>query len=141
MDTFDEGIKLIKYIIEEVDDFKIYIYYADYDEKKLREEIINENKFPEQTYYLSDSPPIYSGSKKTLHLFYERKRFYGINADGSAHHFRLGVALTDNVINLFKNKYANFKLMENNKLESGLQNKVFYIELLIKETAKKNQES
>lgn len=137
METFDEGIKFVKYIIEEVDDYKIYIYYADYEEKKFKEELLNNIKFPEKSFYMSENPPEYAGSDKTLHLYYERKRFYGINADGSAHHFRLGVALTKNVIEFLKNKYANFKTMQNNRLESGLQNKVFYIELMIKEAAKR----
>ncbi len=104
---------------------------------KFKAELKNDLNFSENCYYLKDNPPAFAGSEKTLHLFFERTRFYGINTDGSAHHFRLGVVLPVNVIEFLTNKYSHFELMGNKRLESGLQNKVFYIELMIKEAAKK----
>ena len=137
MDTFEDGIKIVKYFIEEVDNYKIHIYYNDYEEKKLEEEMLNNKQLPAERYFLSEKVSKYIGEDKSLHIFYERKRFYGINADGTSHHFRLGLALPANIMKYFTEKYKNFKLMENRKLESGMQNKVFFIELIIKEEIEK----
>ena len=136
MDTFEEGIKIVKYFIEDVDDYKIHIYFNDYEEKKLVEELLNNLSLPSERYFLHEKVSEYVGENKSLHIFYERKHFYGINADATSHHFRLGLALPVKIITYFINKYKNFKLMENGKLESGMQNKVFYIELIIKEAIK-----
>lgn len=136
MDTFDDGIKFVKYFIEELENYKIHIYYNEFDEKKIISELLNEQKLPENIYFMQEHVTEFAGEDRSLHLFYERNRYYGINADGTSHHFRLGVLLPEIVVKFLTNKYKNFKLMENRRLESGMQNKVFFIELLIKEAIK-----
>jgi hypothetical protein len=138
MDTFEEGIRFVKYFVDEADAYRIHIYYNDFEEKKIEEEMLNDNQIPSERYYLKDRVSEFVGEESSYHIFYERKRFFAINADGSSHHFRLGLALPDVIIRHFIKKYKNFKLMENRKLETGMQNKVFYIELIIKENIKKN---
>ena len=135
MDTFDDGVKTVKYLIEEIDEFKVHLFYNDFDEKKLETEMLDDLKLPENKYYLKEQAVTAAGNNNSLHMFYERTRFYGINVDGSAHHFRLGVLLPEKVAVYMKNKYKNFNLMDNKRLESGLQNKVFFIELIIKKLA------
>jgi hypothetical protein len=136
METFDDGIKIVKYFIEEIDDYKIHVYYNDFDEKKLDAEMLNDLKLPENKYYLKDPFVGFAGNDNSIHIFFERTRYYGINVDGSAHHFRVGVLLPEKVTSFMFNKYKNFKLMDNKRLESGLQNKVFYIELILKDVIK-----
>jgi hypothetical protein len=136
MDDFDDGIKVVKYFIDEIDEFKIHIYYNEFEEKRLEADLLNEQQLPETRYYLKDRVSEFTGNLTSFHIFYERTRFYGINADGSSHHFRMGVPLPEKVLKYFQNKFKNFRLMENRRLESGMQNKVFFIELMIKESIK-----
>ena len=136
MDTFEEGIKYVKYLIEKTENYKIHIYYNDYDEEKLEKDLINKQKLPEERYYLKDKVSDHIGEESSLHIFYERNRYYGINADSTSHHFRLGAVIPEEIINYLTGNYKSFKLMDNRRLESGMQNKVFFIELIIKETSK-----
>ncbi|MBP7496356.1 MAG: hypothetical protein KA792_01655 [Bacteroidales bacterium] len=133
MDSFAEELKKIKYFIEEVEEFKIFIFYIDYDEKNLNSDLLNEDlHLPDDKFYISENLNQFANHSKSINLFFERNAFYTINAGGSSHIYGHNFVLPEKVLNFLRNKFKSIRNTNKKKLQPASNNKAFCIEIEIK---------
>lgn len=133
MDSFEDELKKIKYYIEEVEDYKIFIFYLDYDEKNLIADLSGEDfQLPAEKFYIKDFLDKSAISNNSINLYFDRNTFYTINAGGSSHIHGHSFLLPEKVLYFLRSKYKSIRATGKKVLITASQNKAFCIEIEIK---------